>query len=584
MPSSTGGPHVLREYSVIADGERGAVIGPRGDVAWMCFPSWESPPVFSGLHGGAGSFTVHPAGEWWVWGGHYEEGSLIWRNRWVTGTSIVECREVLARPASPGRAIMLRRLEAVRGPARVCVELDMCADFRRARGNGLPGDDRAWQARASGTQIRWFGADRASARRGRGLVLTVDLAEGQTHDLALELSARGSSEPVDPGRLWEETEADWRTRVPSCEETLAPRDARLAYAVLTGLTAGAGGMVAAATTSLPERMSEGRCYDYRYAWIRDQCYAGLAVAAHGGQPELLDAHVRFVAERILADGDRLKPAYTVTGQPVPAEEPSDEPGYPGSDVVIGNRVSGQFQLDPFGEALQLFTAAAQAGRLTADAAQAARVAADAIARLWTKPDAGIWETNERNWTHSRLACVAGLRSAAAAIGAPPDTRRWLALSESILAETTRTSLSAAGYWQRAPGDGRVDASLLLPPVRGALPAGDPRTSATLDAIRERLVDEGFVYRYQIDDRPLGQAEGAFMACGFFLALAEHQQGNRTRAVGCFQRIRSGCGTPGLFTEEYDVRQRQLRANLPQAFVHALLLESATRLSADAAVR
>ena len=571
-------PHVLREYSVIADGERGAVIGPRGDVAWMCFPSWESPPVFAGLHGGAGTYTVQPAGEWWVWGGHYEERSLIWRSRWATGTSIVECREALARPAGRGRAIVLRKIQAVRGDARVRVRLDMCADFRNTPGAREGQADRIWRARAGDMRIRWFGAANAQADRSGGLVLAVDLAEGQTHDLVLELSVTDTTEPIDPRQLWEATEAGWLACVPACEDTLAPRDARLAYAVLSGLTSSTGGMVAATTTSLPERMGEGRCYDYRYSWIRDQCYAGLAVAAHGGQPELLDAHVRFVAERILADGDRVKPAYTVTGAAVPAETPGEVPGYPGSDVVIGNRVTSQFQLDNLGEALQLFASTAKAGRLTAEAAQAARIAADGIDKRWSQPDAGIWETGDEYWTHSRLTCVAGLRSAAAEIGAPAESRRWVALADAILAETTRTSLNRAGYWRRAPGDDRVDASLLLPPVRGALPAEDPRTAATLDAVREHLADEGFVYRYKIDNRPLGEAEGAFMACGFFLALAEDHQGNRLRAVRCFERIRSGCGTSGLFTEEYDVLQRQLRANLPQAFVHALLLEAATRLS------
>jgi alpha,alpha-trehalase len=174
--------------------------------------------------------------------------------------------------------------------------------------------------------------------------------------------------------------------------------------------------------------------------------------------------------------------------------------------------------------------------------------------------------------------VAGLRRVAATIGAPAEARRWRALAKSILVQTTRTCLGPAGHWQRAPGDRRVDASLLLPPVRGALPARDARMIATLDAVRRRLMDEGFVYRYKIDDRPLGEAQGAFMACGFFLALAEHHQRSRVRALRCFGRIRSGCGTAGLFAEEYDVRQRQLRANLPQAFVHALLLEPATRLN------
>ncbi|MCO5995559.1 glycoside hydrolase family 15 protein [Actinoallomurus rhizosphaericola] len=570
-------PHVLREYSLIADGERGAVMGPQGNIAWMCFPAWESPAVFGGLVGGRGLYSVHPVDEWRVWGGYYEDRSLIWRNRWVTGDGVVECREALAVPARRDRAVLLRRIEAVRGPARVRARLDPHAGFGAGGMTGLRAEDGVWTARSGPVHLRWCGAARAA--EDDGLVLELELAEGQTHDLVLELSTGRSDEPLDAGDLWAATEAAWLRNVPRCDDTLASRDAQLAYAVLTGLTSEGGGMVAAATTSLPERMGDDRNYDYRYAWIRDQCYAGLAVAAHGARPALLDTAVRFVAERLLADGDRLRPAYTVAGDPVPAEEHHDLPGYPGSRLVTGNRVQGQFQLDAFGEALNLFAAAAHADRLTVDAARAARVAVDAIARHWRRPDAGIWETCDRCWTHSRLACVGGLRAAAAAIAGRPEIPEWLSLAESILADTTRTSLSPSGHWRRAPDDDRIDASLLIPPVRGALPADDPRTIATLETVRDRLVDDGFVYRYQIDERPLGAAEGAFMLCGFFLALAEHQQGHTAQAVRRFERLRSGCSTTGLFTEEYDIRQRQLRANLPQAFVHALFLETATRLAA-----
>lgn len=571
-------PHVLREYAIIADGERAALIGPQGDCAWMCFPSWESPTVFGGLAGGAGHYVLHPTDEWRVWGGYYEDRSLIWRSRWVTGDGVVECREALARPGRRDRAVVLRRIRAVRGPARVRVRLDVRAGFGGHPMTRLRRDDGVWTARSGGTRLRWYGA--AEAKHDDGLWLVLDLPEGRTHDLVLELATGETDEPIGPDGLWAATEADWREAVPECDDTIASRDAQLAYAVLTGLTSRCGGMVAAATTSLPERMGDDRNYDYRYAWIRDQCYAGQAVAAHGARPRLLDASVGFVAERLLADGDDLKPAYTVDGGPVPGEEHRDLPGYPGSQVVTGNRVRGQFQLDALGDALSLFAAAARLDRMPAEAERATRTAVRVIADRWRQPDAGIWETQDRYWTQSRLAAVAGLKAAASAIAASSETGEWLELAETILAETTRTCLSPGGHWRRAADDDRVDASLLIPPVRGALPAGDPRTVATLARVRDRLVQDGFVYRYQIDDRPLGDAEGAFMLCGFVLALARHHQGDLVGAARTFERIRSGCSTTGLFTEEYDTRQRQLRANLPQAFVHAIFLESATRLAAD----
>jgi GH15 family glucan-1,4-alpha-glucosidase len=135
-----------------------------------------------------------------------------------------------------------------------------------------------------------------------------------------------------------------------------------------------------------------------------------------------------------------------------------------------------------------------------------------------------------------------------------------------------------GRWQRAPDDPRIDASLLLPAIRGALPATDPRSVATVAAVRAELAQEGYVYRFRHDRREPGQTEGAFTLCGFVMALADHQQGETLAARTWFERNRAACGPPGLFSEEYDITQRQLRGNLPQAFVHALMLEAAVRLT------
>jgi GH15 family glucan-1,4-alpha-glucosidase len=285
-----------------------------------------------------------------------------------------------------------------------------------------------------------------------------------------------------------------------------------------------------------------------------------------------------VTARLLEDGPALKPAYTAGGGRVPAERSLDLPGYPGGADKAGNWVNRQFQLDAFGEALQLLAAAGRLGRLSPEGLEAAQVAVDAIGKRWQETDAGIWEVGNRAWTHSRLSCVAGLRAVAALPQAGTGFGDCPALADMIVAAASREATHPDGYWQRAPGDPRPDAALMLPPVRGALPAADPRTLATLAAVRDQLASEEFVYRFRHDQRPLGDAEGAFLLCGFIMALAENQQGNDVSALRYFERNRAACGPPGLLSEEYDVGQRQLRGNLPQAFVHALLLESAARLA------
>lgn len=573
-------PRVLREYALLADGERGILVGPEGEFVWMCFPRWDSGAVFSSLIGGSGAYAVTPRDRS-VWGGYYEPGSLIWRSRWVTDDSVIECREALALPSHPDRAVVLRRVLARRGTARVDVVLNPRGEFGQSSIEKLSRrEDGAWTGELAGTKVCWTGgqdaAPHADGHRGKALTLSLTLEEGTHHDFVLVL-AGGSvdTEVPDPEWAWHGVEAEWRDRVPALDRTVAERDAQHAYAVLSGLTSAGGGMVAAATTSLPERARQGRNYDYRFVWIRDQCYTGQAVAKAGPHP-LMDDAVRFVSERLLEDGPRLKPAYTTTGAPVPDQRHLELPGYPGGSDIVGNWVNQQFQLDALGEALLLLSAAADHEHLESDGWCAAETAVEAIEQRWREPDtdAGIWEIEPDAWTHSRLICAAGLREIAKRGPGGEQAARWVSLADEIVSDTAAHALHHSGRWQRSPGDPRPDAALLLGAIRGAVPASDPRSIATLRAIEEDLTEDGYCYRYRPDERPLGESEGAFLLCGFWMALAYSQQGDRLAAARWFERTRAACGPPGLCSEEFDVRQRQLRGNLPQAFVHALLLECA----------
>jgi hypothetical protein len=572
-------PHVLRDYALLADGERGAVVGPRGDVAWMCAPRWDSDAIFGTLIGGGGVYAITPVDRY-VWGGYYEAGTLIWRSRWVTSRGIIECREALAYPADPDRAILLRRVIAVDGDAAVEISLSPHADFGRDPLLRLQQRDGCWTAKTGSLTLRWAGAADATVT-GRGsnrrLGLRCVVPAGGHRDFGLEVSEKTlPSNVIDPEGMWRSTEAAWSAAAPSVSAGLAPSDVRHSYAVLRGLTSASGGMVAAATTSLPERAEAGRNYDYRYVWIRDQCYAGQAIAAAGPDP-LLDDAVRYVTGRLLEHGDRMAPAYTTTGQPVPDQRQLGLAGYPGGHDIVGNWVNKQFQLDAFGEALLLFAAAAGHDRLDTDSWRAVEAGVGAIARRWTEPDAGIWEIDNQPWTHSRLTAAAGLRAVAAVHPSPGQGAEWLTLADHIIADTAANATAAAGHWQRSPNDPGLDAALLLVGLRGAVPAHDPRTVATLAAYTRDLTAHGYAYRFRQNNQPLSDTEGAFLLCGFLMALATHQQGEELSAIGWYERTRAACGPPGLFSEEYDVTQRQMRGNLPQAFVHALMIETCIRL-------
>jgi hypothetical protein len=511
-----------------------------------------------------------------VWGGYYERGSLIWRSRWITNDATIECREALSQPGDPHRAVPLRRIVGVYGTGRVDVSLAIGMEYGTAPLRRWKQIDGSWSAHGDGVFARWTGAPSASiSRHGRatgGLEDSVVVHEGDQIDLILELADRPIEDPVpDAGVYWHATEQAWDRQVPQDYDGPGARDVHHAHAVLTGLSSPTGGLVAAATMSLPERARQGRNYDYRYAWIRDSCYAGQA-AASLHQTTLLDRIVGFIVDRVLDDGPTLKPAYTTAGRPVPDERRLDLPGYPGGTDVVGNHVNHQFQLDVFGEVLLLLTAAAEQDRLDADGWSAIDVAANAIEARWKEPDAGIWELESRHWTHSRLTAAQGLRSAARLHSHGAASGRWSALADTITAVTAREATHPSGRWQRAADDPGVDASLLAIVTRAG--PQDPRSIVTLEAILDNLVTDEYVYRFRVHELPLGEAEGAFLLCSHWLTLACLRMGQRDRAIRVFERARASCGPAGLYTEEFDVGQRQARGNLPQSFVHALLIGAA----------
>jgi hypothetical protein len=567
----------LREYALLADGERGVVVGPRGEFAWMCAPRWHDPAVLATMIGGRGVFAVTPVGQRFVWGGQYEEGTLIWRSRWVTTDSEVESREALARPADLHTAVLLREITGVEGVSRVQVVFEPAADFGR---HGLSelrrADDGTWTGRTGPLHFRVSGLGDAKPDRD-ALVTEVVVGPGDSRSVVVEISDRPLPETAPPAAAaWTETERSWKHDIPDLGHLRASRDVRHAYAVLRGLTSSDGGMVAATTTSLPERAEMGRNYDYRYVWVRDQAMVGQAIARVGDHSMLWSA-VNFLTERLLQDGAGLHPAYVVDGSNVPEEQTLELPGYPGGNDKIGNKAAEQFQLDAFGEALLLFKAVSEYGDLSSDTWKAAEAAATAIGECWQEPDAGVWEIEPQRWTHSRMMCIAGLRGMAELA---PDRLAgpWQDLAATLERQIGSDSVHPENRWMRAPGDLRVDGALLIPVLRGVMHPDDPRTRNTVHAIAEELGQDHYLYRFRHSGGPLHETEGAFLLCGFHMSAALGVLGEDIEAARWFERNRSACGPPGLLTEEFDVIQRQLRGNLPQAFVHGALIEAAARLS------
>ncbi len=576
-------PHELRDYALLADGQRGILADPDGELAWMCFPTWSAPAVLASLLGSGGSYRIRPKGRY-VPGGAYEDGTLIWRQRWVTDNGVIECRQALAYPGRPDRAVILRRVTALDGDASLSAFVALTGDYGRRRSGPWHRDDpaSAWETSVNGTHARWSGATYAvpvESADGPAILLDLRLGRGDTHDFVLELQRTPFQvhDRAEADDLWRQTAKSWAESIPQCREIPAGRDVRQSFATLRGLTDPDGATVAAVTTALPERAEAGRNYDYRYGWIRDICYIGHAGAAVEGGEAVLDDAVHWVCARVLSDGVSTAPAYRGDGSPVPEPLSLGLPGYPGGSDVVGNRVRNQFQLDLFGEVLLLLANAASHDRLDADGWDSAELAIRAIAERAGEKEHGIWEIGPDHWTHSRLICVAGLRAIADHAPASRHITRALSLADHLLGLADRTALHPSGRWQRSPSDARVDASLLLSEIRGAVSPKDPRSVATRLAVIDELCEDDYIYRYAKPGEPLGQNEGAFLICNFWMSLAYLGCGETTKGAQYFERTRASCSSSGLFSEEYDVAQRQLRGNLPQSFVHALLIETAAAI-------
>ena len=314
-------PHELRDYALLADGQRGILADPDGELAWMCFPTWSDPAVLASLLGSRGSYRIQPNGRY-VPGGSYEDGTLIWRQRWVTDSGVIECRQALAYPGRPDRVVILRRVSVLEGDARLSAFVALAGDYGRRPGGSWHrvGQGSEWETSVNGIHARWTGAlDAVPVENADGPAVRFDfrLGRGDNHDFVLELQRTPfqAHDTVEADDLWRQTAKSWAESIPQCSEIPAGRDVRQSFATLRGLTDAEGATVAAVTTALPERAEAGRNYDYRYGWIRDICYSGHAGAAVQGGETVLDDAVRWACARILEHGPSTAPAYKGDGEP-----------------------------------------------------------------------------------------------------------------------------------------------------------------------------------------------------------------------------------------------------------------------------
>jgi len=588
----------IEDYAMIGDCRTSALVGRDGSIDWLCAPRFDSGACFAALLGTPenGRWQVAPAPGVTVREvrRRYRPGTLVLETEFRTDSGVVRLTDAMAVNSSTPTVV--RVAEGVRGDTPMRSELVVRYDY----GSIIP-----WVQRTEVGVSATAGPDALQFRagvphRGEGMTTAAEftLKEGQKVPFTLAWHPSHETSPPGLDALSAVADADvwWHEWSDRCGHIDATRDTVLrSLLTLKGLSyRPTGGIVAASTTSLPESIGGVRNWDYRYCWLRDATFALLALV-HAGYLEEARAWREWLLRAVAGRPDKLQIMYGLAGERRLNEmEVPWLNGYEGSKPVrVGNAASGQFQLDVYGEVADVLFQAHKCGLASMDDAwRMGQTIIESLETAWKEPDEGIWEVRgpRQHFTHSKvMAWVAFDRivKGAEQFGrefAPGVLDRWRAARDEVHAQVCRQGFDAdLNSFVQAYGSKNLDASLLMIPVVGFLPAGDPRMVGTVAAVQDRLMEQGFLRRYDsgsnIDGLPPG--EGAFLPCTFWLADNLALQGKTSEAREVFDRLLAVRNDVGLLAEEYDPAAGRQLGNFPQAFSHLCLVNTARILNNQA---
>jgi GH15 family glucan-1,4-alpha-glucosidase len=555
----------------------------------MCVPRFDSGAIFASLLGTAenGHWRIQPRDEFRSPGRRYRGETLVLETELETDGGAVRLIDFMPpRGVAPD---IVRIVEGVRGSVDMRMELTLRFDY----GSVVP-----WVRNVEGTLVGIAGPDAVTLRtpvelEGRNLRTHAEftVSEGDRVPFVLTWfpSHEQLPEPVDAEHALADTEEYWTEWASACKMDGRWRDAVLrSLLTLKALTyAPTGGIVAAATTSLPEALGGVRNWDYRYVWLRDATLTLLAFLRAGYLDEAREWR-NWLLRAMGGSPTDIQIIYGIAGERRLTElELPWLSGYEGSSPVrIGNGASDQLQLDVYGEIVDaLHLARAKGLEALDDAWSASAKVFDWLETAWLEPDEGIWEVRgpRRHFTHSKvMAWVAFDRAVKAVekLGREGPVERWRAVRDGIKSDVLANGYNARlGSFVQFYGSDRLDASVLMIPLVGFLPAKDERMLGTVAAIERGLMRDGFVERYRADEDNvevdgLPPGEGVFLPCSFWLVAVLARQGRKDDALELFERLLSLRNDLGLLSEEYDPESGRLVGNFPQAFTHLALVETA----------
>jgi GH15 family glucan-1,4-alpha-glucosidase len=584
-------PGRIEDYALIGDCETAALVGRDGSVDWLCWPRFDSAACFAALLGTPenGRWQIAPVDPSARARRRYRDGTLVLETNFETAEG--EATLIDFMPPRDGTSELMRLVAGRRGLVEFQTELVIRFDY----GASVPWVSRLADGSLSAvagpemlllqTPVQLHGEDLRT-------VGTFSVAADEIIPFVLTygLSYLPSSTPAETAAALTRTERFWRDWCHRCP-AVGPWTGAVQRSLLTlkALTyEPTGGIVAAATTSLPEQIGGPRNWDYRYCWLRDATLTLLAFM-HLGYHDEARAWRDWLMRAVAGSPAQIQIMYGVGGERrLPEWEVPWLSGHEGSRPVrVGNAAAAQLQLDVFGEVADALYQARRGGLPMSERQNAVRRALlGHLETVWHEPDEGIWEVRggRRHFTHSKvMAWVAFDRASTIVreLGDQDTSERWRRTADEIHAEICSKGFDPEiGSFVQSYGSRQLDASLLQIPLVGFLPASDPRVRGTISAIERRLMEDGFVMRYDtdagVDGLPPG--EGVFLACSFWLADNYVLQGRQAEARALFERLLALCNDVGLLAEEHDPKSGRMLGNFPQAFSHVALINTALNLS------
>jgi GH15 family glucan-1,4-alpha-glucosidase len=582
----------IEDYGLIGDCEAAALVGRDGSIDWLCWPAFDSDACFAALLGTSknGRWQIAPAGEITKSSRRYWDNTLILETRFETANGVVALIDFM--PPRGNASDVVRLVRGVRGRVKLRMQLVIRFGF---------GTDIPWvKKNPDGPGLLAIcGQDMTVLRtpvetRGEDLTTVADFEVGEGETIPFVLTYGPSHlpvpEPIDPAQALQDTEDFWTEWCSRCSYEGLSRDLVMRSLItLKALTyAPTGGIVAAPTTSLPEKLGGARNWDYRFCWLRDATFTLLALMNSGYAEEAAAWH-NWLLRAVAGSPANMQIMYGIMGQRRLLEwEAGWLSGYEGAQPVrVGNAAHAQLQLDVYGELIDAFHQSRMAKLQLDEGSWAMECAVlEHLGEEWDQPDHGIWERrgDGKHYVSSKVmtwvAFDRGIKSAEQ-FGFKAPLEKWRSLRDAIHRDVCENGFDRElNSFVESYGSNLLDASILMLPSVGFLPPSDPRVRGTLAAIEQYLMRDGFVLRH--DPREVSgekqPIEGAFLACSLWLADAYVLAGETAKAQGLFDRVVAVANDLGLLAEEFDPGAGRQTGNFPQALTHIALINTAHNLS------